>query len=113
MLLYYSAPACRAEYERALRYKDVSLAVIWLDATDQSQVIIDFCRTKAKAPHEYEREQPLHILHELVGLPFYCSSIASFMAAGLANDMICDYHCPRRKAICLNCLNCFPNSCRY
>ncbi|KAK5936469.1 hypothetical protein PMZ80_003070 [Knufia obscura] len=92
LLLHCNTSGRRAEYEKELTYADISLAVVWLDGTDQPQLVIDFRRTKAKGLQNYEREQPQHMLYELVGLPFYCNSIAFFIAAALADDVLRDYH---------------------
>ncbi|KAK5073277.1 hypothetical protein LTR51_005919 [Lithohypha guttulata] len=91
LLLHCNTSARSAEYEKELRYCDISLAMVWLDGADQPQLIIDFQRTKAKGLQKYEREQPRHLLYELVGLPYYCNSVAFFMAAALADGVLRDY----------------------
>ncbi|KAK5069090.1 hypothetical protein LTR51_008834 [Lithohypha guttulata] len=92
LLLHCNTSGRRAEYEKELRYGDIVLAVVWLEKADQPQLVIDFRRTKAKGLQNWEREQPQHMLYELVGLPFYCNSVAFFMAAALADDVLRDYH---------------------
>ncbi|KAK5086213.1 hypothetical protein LTR70_007458 [Exophiala xenobiotica] len=91
LLLHCNTSGRRAEYEKELTYADISLAVVWLDGTDQPQLVIDFRRTKAKGLQNCEREQPQHMLYELVGLPYYCNSIAFFFAAALADGVLRDY----------------------
>lgn len=54
--------------------------------------MIDFRRARARGLQNYEREQPQHMLYELVGLSFYCNSIAFFIAAALADGVLRDYH---------------------
>lgn len=92
LLLHCNTSGRRAEYEGELTYADISVAMVWLDNATQSQLIIDFRRTKAKGLQRYEREQPQHMLYELVGLPYYCNSVGFFMAAALADGVLRDYH---------------------
>jgi hypothetical protein len=92
LLLHCNTSGRRAEYEKELTHADISIALVWLKGKDQSQVIIDFRRTKAKGLQNFEREQPQHMLYELVGLPFYCNSVAFFMAAALTDGVLRDYH---------------------
>lgn len=92
LLLHCNTSGRRAEYEKELTYADIELAIVWLKDADQPQLIIDFKRTKAKGLQNWERAQPEHMLYELVGLPFYCDSVAFFMAAALADGVLRDYH---------------------
>jgi len=54
--------------------------------------MIDFQRTKAKGLQNLEREQPQHMLYELVGLPFFYNAVLFFIAGALADDVLRDYH---------------------
>lgn len=92
MLLHSNTSGRRAEYERELRYADITLSMVWLDHTDQSQLMIDSQRTKANGLQNLARDQPQHMLYELVGLPFFCNAVLFFMAGALADDVLRDYH---------------------
>ncbi|KAK5947843.1 hypothetical protein OHC33_011139 [Knufia fluminis] len=92
LLLHCNTSGRRGEYEKELTYANITIALVWLKDKDQPQIIIDFRRTKAKGLQNFEREQPQHMLYELVDLPFYFNSVAFFMAAVLADGVLRDYH---------------------
>ena len=54
LLLHCNTSGCHAEYKKELTYADISLAMLWVDKTDQPQLIIDFRRTKAKGLQNWE-----------------------------------------------------------
>ena len=92
LLFHCNTSGRRAEYEKVLRYSDITLTMVWLDTASQPQLTIDFRRGNAKGLQELPEEQPAHMLYELVGLPFYCNAVAFFMAKALADGALQDYH---------------------
>ncbi|ETN36785.1 uncharacterized protein HMPREF1541_09063 [Cyphellophora europaea CBS 101466] len=84
MLMHTGTSARSAEYVMNLRYRDTLLYQVWFEDRPQPQLVIDLCRNHTKGLANLPRQQPEHLLYELVDLPFYYNTVAFFVAGLLA-----------------------------